>query len=250
MKKQFRFPISIPIKNNKERIKCVEILQKLGYKIDTKNPKHDKFIITQALGNNGIYNYTEIEGMSFNRYILSEFNPDLIKDIASSLSEGDILFSEPTCFKIDDSYLPAGNGDNIINNEKNTQYRRPTIEEICNHYGYELDGMKIIKKENNSETKKILTNFIEWFTLQSKYQHITDYPDECIKDYLESIKEPKYVCPLCGAHMASGRMEDSTKYYFFYCRDEVKCGFRLPNRPSISEAIEDIENLLKISKNE
>jgi len=51
-----------------------------------------------------------------------------------------------------------------------------------------MDHVQAMQEEAwEKHTKELLNNFIDWFRLNSKYQNVIDYQDDCIKDYIETV---------------------------------------------------------------
>jgi len=80
--------------------------------------------------------------------ILDHFNKDLIRDIVSVCSNETWQLDEPMFYKTGNEY--KGIKDNSLSHakyivDKTNSFRRPTVAEICNHYGYHLEDNNIVK---------------------------------------------------------------------------------------------------------
>lgn len=155
--KQFAFPFSVAYKNETERNSILEILSSLGYstyeplrsntgtiltkvKNENKDGKSDSgfaMIIPSGL--------VQIDDLYNNdRYNIACFEPVLIRDIAAAGTGSFWSKNEPF---IAGGYYYTINFQHGCDVSKHETWRRATLEEICEHHGYEIKGRDIVKKE-------------------------------------------------------------------------------------------------------
>ena len=125
--------------------KQLEMAKGIGYKIS--NYFQYSCIVTNYNGNLGDVGFTEISNMDKRRYHIDHFDADLIRDIAS-VRTGDVWVKGEPFVNIHTGvygfgWIDSSAGENV---EAHNNWRRPTIAEICDHHGYKLNGMNIVKK--------------------------------------------------------------------------------------------------------
>ena len=146
----FAYPISVILKYVTDRDKAIDLLKGIGYKVS--NYFKYSCIVTNYNGNLGYVGFTEVSNMDKRRYHIDHFDADLIRDIASVRTGGVWVKGEPWVDMlgsfISTSISPINYyADEVVGCDGT---RRPTIAEICDYHGYELNGMNIVKK---NETK-------------------------------------------------------------------------------------------------
>ena len=142
----FAYPISVRCEKTDDREKCIKLLESVGYKNEDytfcENVVNNYQKIMGNVGTaNGASEYKDT------RYHIDHFDADLIRDIAS-VRTGDVwVKGEPFVNKHTGVWgyggIISSAGEKI---EGHYNWLRPTIAEICDHYGYELNGMNIVKK--------------------------------------------------------------------------------------------------------
>jgi hypothetical protein len=101
--------------------------------------------------NDGTFSFYNHDGAPFagNRYLVEDVGYNIIRDIVSVCSNETWQKDEPTVYHFRGGFIYSGpDGDNSSCNVRNHPfhfYRRPTVAEICNHYGYHLEGNNIVK---------------------------------------------------------------------------------------------------------
>ena len=142
----FAYPISVRCEKTDDREKCIKLLESIGYKSKTNGLWINVVNNYQGdIGNVG----TAAENTVYTdtRYHLDHFDADLIRDIAS-VRTGDVWVKGEPFINIHTGVYGFGGIDSSAGEkvEESRIWRRPTISEICNHHGYELNGMNIVKK--------------------------------------------------------------------------------------------------------
>ena len=190
----FVYPLSIKCADNTEREKCEKLLNQIGYKYGVGRKIYDgeTLIVTNYDGESDKYAaWIYDHDYDMGRHHIDHFNADLIRDIAS-VRTGDVWvkgepYIDPTLGYY--GYFPAGNmgiyntaGKSVAK----TSYHRPTIAEICDHHGYKLDGMNIVRESEavESHTSEIVSEMKE---IQSESKSLTQREAEVIK-LLKSIE--------------------------------------------------------------
>ena len=156
--KQFAFPFSVAYKNETERNSILEILSSLGYSIYEPLRSNTGTILTKVKNENkdgksdsgfamivpsGLVQIDDL--YNNDRYSIACFEPVLIRDIAAAVTGCTWNKNEP--------YIANGNYYTIsfqygIDIREYESWRRATLEEICEHHGYEIKGRDIVKKES------------------------------------------------------------------------------------------------------
>ena len=122
------------------------LMNSVGYTFD-KDCTFDNrcWVITYLNGRSAFHTHS---GSSDN-LIIDYFDKDLIRDIVSVCSNETWQKDEPTVYHFRGDFIYSSpDGDNSLCNVRNHpfhSYRRPTVAEICNHYGYHLEGNNIVK---------------------------------------------------------------------------------------------------------
>ena len=141
---------------NKISVKCDigsadhmrNLLSNVGYKSKSGH-NYNEWCITN-LDYDGMFSFHLVNGYGMNNmYIIDHYNEPLIRDIVSVCSNETWQKDEPTVYHFRGDFIYSGpDGDNSLCNVRNHpfhSYRRPTVAEICNHYGYHLEGNNIVK---------------------------------------------------------------------------------------------------------
>lgn len=166
---EFANPLSIKCADSIEREMCEKLLNQIGYKFGVNRKIYDSetLIVTNYSGESDKYVvWVYDKDYEMGRCHIDHFNADLIRDIAS-VRTGDVwVKGEPWCSPATVKYstlnyatggIKAWAGEKVGFNSA----RRPTIAEICDHYGYELNGMNIVKKSEavESHTSEIVSEY-------------------------------------------------------------------------------------------
>ena len=151
----FAYPISVRCEQKDDRERCIKLLESIGYIYKGIKDKNHRSVVTKFCGVAAhVSCFVYKNDYDFGRYNIDHFDADLIRDIAS-VRTGDVWArGEPFISKLTYGYgfIQIGNSAGLKITKTNK--RRPTIAEICDHYGYELNGMNIVKK---SEQKPYAT---------------------------------------------------------------------------------------------
>ncbi len=156
--------------------------------------------------NDGTFSFYNHDGAPFagNRYLVEDVGYNIIRDIASVCSNETWQIDEP---KAHDSEYLGITGDNsmhacgiIVSNCPS--YRRPTVAEICNHYGYHLEGNNIVKN-------------IEKPTLEERVAKLEE-----VVNSTKPCCEPKFFIDYVGKKVYYGEG-------YFYMYKDSRLGFRI-----------------------
>ena len=151
--KKFAFPLSIKCANEAESDQCVALLEYIGYKpyglCGTR-----RIIATNYSGYSDKYaSIADFTKLEYDRHHIDHFNPELIRDIAATCTNDEWCRFEPV-IRPDGSYGHT-NDMHMFISVKQSCHRRPTLAEICEHYGYEIKGRDIVRKEREPKIKTI-----------------------------------------------------------------------------------------------
>lgn len=151
----FAYPISVRCEQTDDREQCIKLLESVGYIYKGIKDKNHRSVVTNYTGVAAHVSYfVHKNDYDFGRYNIDHFDADLIRDIAS-VRTGDVWVKGEPFILSGAKYYPhykitVSDGKSLVK----SHYRRPTIAEICDRYGYELNGMNIVKK---SEPKPYAT---------------------------------------------------------------------------------------------
>lgn len=142
--KEFANTVAVKCHPN-EKYDIESLMYGIGYSIHSDYTYNERcWFITYEYG---LYAFHSHSGAESN-FILDHYNEPLIRDIVSVCSNETWQKGEPMYCKTlkryegvtDDS---LANANYIVSNTHS--FRRPTVAEICNHYGYHIEGNNIVK---------------------------------------------------------------------------------------------------------
>ena len=145
----FAYPISVRCEQTDDREQCIKLLESVGYIYKGIKDKNHRSVVTNYTGVAAhVSCFVHKNDYDFGRYNIDHFDADLIRDIAS-VRTGDVWVKGEPFYETYNSRVCSslpGIMSSVGQKISETTMRRPTIAEICDRYGYELNGMNIVKK--------------------------------------------------------------------------------------------------------
>jgi|GEM_PF-4160891 len=147
--KEFAFALSIKCENTDERDKCLKLFESIGYKNAYDYSDSSRNVITNYGRESSLITAHSGDSLNYynDRHHIDHFNPELIRDIAAACTNK-FFQKDELSWCVNDEKIGYGRCSASDQTPINSYYRRPTLDEICNHHGYEVKGRNIVKKQD------------------------------------------------------------------------------------------------------
>lgn len=206
MRRFFAFALRLQCASTNEVDEALKILSKLGYEIHISSKTS-----TVVRTNYNFTHYTADTKMDSsagddNRYNLSKYDKDLFRDLASvstndTWQDNEIAVNEFGTITNIRTDSAATTINSIVN------LRRPTIEEVCAHHNYKVEGRNIIPVEPATEGLSVRPPIglePQWAHIEQRLTDVREavnrymnamypIPVEWIQEYNELVEKHKQI---------------------------------------------------------